>query len=378
MSSIDQKILIDIVGNIYDCVIDSQFWEPTMAAIQKTFRWHNLALSTISPQGNRPQVTVMIGFPDEYRKMAVSPSYTSAILELWGGMAKISVAPLAEPLIQSEMGDVTTWSDNKYYRDFVKPQGIVDAVSIGLAREPEMIATLAGGIHGSSGPVTDTEMEGLRFIAPHLRRAVTIANLFDDMRTTNAMFSAALETSRAGILLVDQKLSVVHANALAQRMLAEGDPIREQQGRLALREELLHGALAAAASAQSLNLGRSGSGIPARRRNGSPVLLHVLPLNDGRIRPGMVARATAAVFVAPSPASFNLPAEAISLLFDLTPAEARVMELIADGRDIIDAANVLGVAQSTVKTHLLRVYQKTGTRRQKDLATLARGISVPW
>ena len=54
------------------------------------------------------------------------------------------------------------------------------------------------------------------------------------------------------------------------------------------------------------------------------------------------------------------------------------MELISEGHDITDAADQLGVAQSTVKTHLLRVYQKTGTRGQKDLSALARGIAVPW
>ena len=323
-------------------------------------------------------MTVLLNFPDEYAHFALDPAYGGAILDLWGGMEKINAAPLAEPLRQSEMGDTRSWPDNKYFRDFVAPQGIVDAVAVGLARQPDMVATMTGGIHGSAAPVTEEEMDGLRIIAPHLRRAVTIANLFDDMRSENAMFSAALETSRAAILLVDQRLGIVHANALAQNMLSKGDPIREHQGRLALREELSQDALANAAAAPPINLGRSGAGIPTRRLDGSPVLVHVLPLNDGRLRKGMVARAAAAIFVAPSPAPIDLPGEALSLLFDLTPAEARVMELIADGQDIADAAQTLSVAQSTVKTHLLRVYQKTGTRGQKDLSTLARGIAMPW
>ena len=49
MKSIDYENLLDIVGRIYDCVVDFQQWEPTMALIQRTFRWHNLALSTVSP-----------------------------------------------------------------------------------------------------------------------------------------------------------------------------------------------------------------------------------------------------------------------------------------------------------------------------------------
>lgn len=378
MASIDYDDLLDIVGRIYDCVIDFRQWEPTMALIQRRFRWHNLMLSSLSPTGQGPMVTVMLGFPEKYRKIAIDPAYSAAVLDLWGGMTRISAAPLAEPVLNSQMCDRTDWPSNKYYRDFVEPQGIVDAVAIALARQPDRVATLAGGMHATADPVTDAEMEGLRVIAPHMRRAVAIAHLFDDMRSETAAFAAALETSRAGIVLVDQRLGIVHANSLAHRMLAEGDPIREQQGRLALREELSQDALANAAASQPINLGRSGSGIPTRRLDGSPVLVHVLPLDDGRRRAGMVARASAAIFIAPSPAPIDLPGEALSLLFDLTPAESRVMELISDGLAIADAAQALSVAQSTVKTHLLRVYQKTGTRGQKDLSALARGISIPW
>lgn len=378
MQSIDHGQLLEIVGSIYDCVIDDKLWYPTMERIRQTFCWHNLALSTISPVGHHPKVTVMLGFPEKYMDVALDPSYSMEILNLWGGLSKVNVAPLAEPLIQSQMGDVKDWFSNRYFKDFVQPQGIVDAVSIGLAREPDMVATVAGGIHGSKGEVTEAEMDGLRVIGPHLRRAVVIADLFNNMQTENAMFSAALESSRAGVVLVDERLGIVHANALAQRMLSRGDPIREQQGRLALREELSQGALAAAVAARAINLGRSGSGIPTRRRDGSPVLVHVLPLNDGEIRSGIVARAAAAIFVAPPASPINLSSEALSLLFDLTPAEVRVMELIADGLDISDVSNSLSVAQSTVKTHLIRIYQKTGARGQRELASLARDIAIPW
>ena len=378
MQSIDQGLLLEIVGRVYDCVIDAKQWRPAMDIIRTTFGWHNLALSTISPVGLLPKVTVMIGFPQEYMHIAIDPSYNMAILDLWGGIAKVNDAPLEEPLIQSQMGDATLWAENRFFADFVRPQGIVDAVTIGLVREPDMVATLTGGIHGAKGHVTDAEMDGLRVIAPHLRRAVTIANLFNDMQTESAMFATVLERSRAGIILVDEKLGIVHANALAHRMLSRGDPIREQHGRLALREELSQGALATAVAGRAINLSRSGSGIPSLRSDGSPVLIHVLPLEDGELRRGMVPRASAAVFVAPPASPINLPAQALSLLFDLTPAEVRIMELIADGLDVSDAARALGIAKSTVRTHLIHIYQKTGTRGQKDVASLVREIAIPW
>jgi DNA-binding CsgD family transcriptional regulator len=61
----------------------------------------------------------------------------------------------------------------------------------------------------------------------------------------------------------------------------------------------------------------------------------------------------------------------------LTPAETRVFELICAGRKQADVAGELGIAASTVKTHLLQVFAKTGCKRQADLVKLAASLSSP-
>jgi DNA-binding CsgD family transcriptional regulator len=42
-----------------------------------------------------------------------------------------------------------------------------------------------------------------------------------------------------------------------------------------------------------------------------------------------------------------------------------------------EAARALGCAETTVKTHLYRVFAKTGATRQADLVKLAAGFSNP-
>jgi DNA-binding CsgD family transcriptional regulator len=42
-----------------------------------------------------------------------------------------------------------------------------------------------------------------------------------------------------------------------------------------------------------------------------------------------------------------------------------------------EVASALGIASSTVKTHLGRVYDKTGTARQADLVKLVAGFTSP-
>ncbi|CAH1656247.1 Helix-turn-helix transcriptional regulator [Hyphomicrobiales bacterium] len=51
----------------------------------------------------------------------------------------------------------------------------------------------------------------------------------------------------------------------------------------------------------------------------------------------------------------------------LTPMEERMLALIAEGLDTIIAAKRLGIAPSTARTHLQRLFAKTGTARQSEL-----------
>jgi DNA-binding CsgD family transcriptional regulator len=114
--------------------------------------------------------------------------------------------------------------------------------------------------------------------------------------------------------------------------------------------------------------------IPAYRRDGSPVVVHVLPLLTGRMDAETRLHASAAVFIAPASQTSKISAEALGLRFELTPTESRVFELVAAGHSVAETAGMLGSAISTVKTHLRRVFDKTGRHRQAELVKLAADI----
>jgi DNA-binding CsgD family transcriptional regulator len=44
---------------------------------------------------------------------------------------------------------------------------------------------------------------------------------------------------------------------------------------------------------------------------------------------------------------------------------------------VVETAEVLGVVEGTVRTHLHRVFAKTGTKRQAELVKLVAGFSNP-
>ena len=57
-------------------------------------------------------------------------------------------------------------------------------------------------------------------------------------------------------------------------------------------------------------------------------------------------------------------------LFDLTPAEIRVLSLLVEDSSPNQIAEQLGIGLPTVRTHLQRIRQKTGTHRFSDLTRL--------
>ena len=56
--------------------------------------------------------------------------------------------------------------------------------------------------------------------------------------------------------------------------------------------------------------------------------------------------------------------------FGLTPAEARLLDILCAGASVPQAAARLGVAPTTARTHLQRIFDKSGVRRQSDLQRL--------
>ena len=65
------------------------------------------------------------------------------------------------------------------------------------------------------------------------------------------------------------------------------------------------------------------------------------------------------------------------LFRSLTPAELRVFLSIVEIGGVPDVARSMGIAESTIKTHLARIFVKTGTKRQADLVRLMAAFTPP-
>lgn len=370
--------LSDLVGLIYDCAIDPERWPIAMEAIRIELGFHNATLDLIDLPSAAALTSITCNIPSHY--LAMMADAGPDIIEQWGGEALVQSLPLDRPAVLSHVNpafDLAT-ATNPYYLTFAKPQGIIDVLSIGLARDARAIGTVSFGRHVSAGPIGEREVAIARLLVPHLQRAATINRILEGAVLAQATFAATLDTLTVPVFLVDAALGVVHANPAARTVADRGDMVRIARGRLQTGATGASNALEAAvvqAARNESELERRGLGIPVSRLDGGRGALHVLPLCCGNRHNDRGA--VAAVFVASIDTPFVAPTEMAAALFGLTPAETRLFEHLVTGHTQATAAVALGVERSTVKSHLLQIYDKVGVRRQSDLVRVAASLKLP-
>jgi DNA-binding CsgD family transcriptional regulator len=185
----------------------------------------------------------------------------------------------------------------------------------------------------------------------------------------------------SGMFLVDANARMVHANTAGHAILTAGDFLRLAGGRLAAGDpEIDHAfrdVLIAAGNGDAA-VGIKGIALPLIARDGERHVAHVLPLTSGaRRRAGIATFAAAALFVHKAALDIPSPPEAIARAYKLTPTELRVLLAIVEIGGVPEVAEALGIGDATIRTHLGRLFEKTGAKRQAGLVKLVAGFSSP-
>ena len=211
----------------------------------------------------------------------------------------------------------------------------------------------------------------MQLIIPHVRRAVSIGKVIDLKKADAELFADVLDGIAAGLILVDEAERIVHCNTRGLLMLEDETVISGAGGKLTVVDDK---------AKQQLHVAISSRGIvvPLTARDGSSYVAHVLPLTSGaRRRTGQAYSAVAAVFVRKAELELPHPVEALAKRYGLTTGETRVLLAIVEIGGVPDVANMLGISQATVKTHLQHVFGKTSTTRQAELVKLIAGYMSP-
>ena len=186
---------------------------------------------------------------------------------------------------------------------------------------------------------------------------------------------AALDLFGLGILIVDAPCRLLHANAAADAILARGDGLSCTGGghvvaRSHAETQRLHRLVAAAASPAAAAPSAAVGAVRVSRAEVRPALL-VTVSTLPRARHALSGhRPMAVLLVADPQARAAPPIAALSALYGLTAAEARLAAALAAGQGLKNYASGSGIALCTARWQLQQVLAKTDTHRQSDLVRL--------
>jgi DNA-binding CsgD family transcriptional regulator len=366
------------VGTIYDCALDPGLWPDAIREICAATSCMAGIIGVNDLATGAARLDRHWNFGRDWLDRMVL--YGPEIAEMLTSVPDLQARPIDEPIVGARDFAPEVLQRSRYYNEWVRPQGVVDMFNLTVLRQRDRIGSLALSRHESVGRITEPDVAILRLLAPHIRRAVAISDVLDMRAVTISTLETSLDLIATGVVLVDVDARIVHANRVAQAMLKAGSPIRSDRGELrALIPETttaLRAAIARAAASE-VTIGGAGIGVPAPQADGEPALIHVLPLLSGDVRARIAPRAVAALFITPAPDGVGAPPAALAALFDLSPAETRTLERLLAGDTLAEAATALGIAVTTVRTHLARIFEKTGTSRQAELIGLAAKFAPP-
>ena len=370
--------LSDLIGSIYDCVLDPGGWPEAMRQICGEIDCTLGALLLVDVE--RPMVQFLSEWNTDPTWQARYVDYVEDTAQLFKNDPETFSRPIDEPVVLSRHVPAEIWRNTSLYQHWAKPQGLCDSIHLVVLRKQSRIGMLAANRHESVGPATDREVDILRFLAPHVRRAVTISDLLDLKSLERQALADSLDHVAAAVVVVADNQRILHANAAAEALFAGNGPVVERDGRLLATDARANAELANAIGMARLNeaeIGAAGIGVSLSGPGDLPVIAHVLPLAGGVLRTRLIQQATAAVFITSGAMPLALDLGAIASAFDLTGAELRLLQALLGGASLVQAGSALGIAESTAKTHLSHIFAKTGVTRQADLLALLHRLAPP-
>lgn len=359
----------DLIEDIYDAAL-----EPA--------RWHDVIVSINDFVGGMASgifsKNLISKSGETYYFCKADPHYIDLYSETYSKLGPLtSFPPLGTIVSMPDLVPFDEFRRGRFYQEYMQPQGCADMADVVLENS-RADSTVLLAVYLYNRMVDDEVRQRIKLFAPHANRALMINKTIDDKKSETATFADILDGFRAGVFLVDAQCRIVHANVAGRDMLCEDDFLRSIGGMLVARDMQANRGLREIVATGDAGVAASNAAISLTAHDGARHVAYLLPLRTVvRNSAEAPSKAAAAIFVRKAELDDQSYGGLIARAFGLTPAELRVLLAIVEVGGVPETSETLGIAETTVKTHLYRVFSKTGASRQADLVKLAAGFANP-
>jgi DNA-binding CsgD family transcriptional regulator len=284
--------------------------------------------------------------------------------------------PVGHPVLSDEVVPLHELRNSAFYDEVLRPQGIGHNAMMALAARDDFRVAFNICRTERQGGFEPAERRIFETLAPHLRRSVALGFRLTGYRALrNAAFDV-IEQLTDGVVVTGAMGHVVYANGVACSLESDGTLklkpsvatwSASHSRRMAnLVRSALAGGAGGTMSLPSLDQSRLLTIVVVGLRSHEVSVLREVQMHDAKC----------AIFVIDPSRRRAVGAQRLMDAYGLTKAEARVAASVSSGRTASKSALALGLSSNTVKTHLRRVFAKTETRGQGELAALLTALGI--
>lgn len=216
-------------------------------------------------------------------------------------------------------------------------------------------------------PFTPAQVERVASLAPHIGQAFVLSDKLHARRVLDERLRHHFDQLRCALIVCDAQGHTQWFNRSAEGLLCE-------PGVLVLGPSGLRGRTPADSGALLQHIAAAAADRDARVHylcvGQGPTELHVAAQAVDLAAAQGTGTATVMLVITPARAIGDIPAAALTRLFGLTPAEARLVGAMVTGSTVEEYAQHRGISVGTARGQLKQVQSKTGARRQSELVRL--------
>jgi DNA-binding CsgD family transcriptional regulator len=358
------EVLNALIGRIYECALDPNLWNETLAQITSALcplNWESAFLLWESSNPPRAQFVAASGLAAGVQEMytavyAGDNPWSRRIMPYRNG----SVIDTDEILSREE------FLESKLARDFLVPWGINRMVAVMLDRRGGQRLGLI--LPGPGERDLDELKRGMRVLAPHIQRAIRISHRIASLELAAGAAIEATDQSPFAVLSLDANLGILTSNRRVGRF-EEAGVISTFGQRLAFSDPSAQKKLVQISKA----LPPAGSAFQATSRSGRelPVLAARIAPQRAQLLGGLATGAAVIITIGSAPGETPVvEINRVAQWFGLTPAEARLAVAISDGTSLQDYAAERAVTINAIRFLLKGVFRKTAVTSQAQLAAI--------
>ena len=363
-----------VVGALHQAALDPAHWPRFSALVDEALGVHGGSLFFGDGEGAATRLAFHWTCTRGERRPDLEQLYLGTYYPIDERLPRIRQAPDGKVLHNTELFTEGELRNSPVYQA-LGTHRCADAVNVRLDGPAGSRITWMVHEPVDADGWSSARLDAVRRLLPHLRHTVQVQAALGGAGVLRATLGNLLEATGVAVVQLDRGARIVAANDSALRLLRDGDVLYDADGGLFARAPMANAELQdllARALPPSAAPGAGGSML-ARDPAGAPLVLHVIPVDPRDAHPG--GWPVAALVLVPEAAAAAVDADAVAATLHFTRAESQVAVMLARGMTVQEIAAATGRGESTVRSHVKRMFTKHGLTRQADLLRLVRSLA---